>query len=273
MVFMIASKKGTLRIMDAHTYASLQHVPTVQADPQQHSLLHSIGLHLLPGVLILLFALIIGPIVIRAGLPPLLVPSLWVLFVLIPFELGFLFYQGKKRNGKLSLRGIVLYREKMPAKSYVLLIPPLLIWGVLAFLLISAQIEPYLMKTLFSWLPNWFFTLFTIGKRGEHSSSLLLMTILLYMLTNPAAAFVEELYFRGYLLPRLAAMRGRAPLINTVLFSLQHLFSPWQNLSRILAFLPIAYVVSWKKNIYISMIIHCTLDFVSALSLLFLLSR
>lgn len=31
-------------------------------------------------------------------------------FVLIPFELGYLLYQGKKRNGNLSLRGIVLYR-------------------------------------------------------------------------------------------------------------------------------------------------------------------
>lgn len=270
---MFATKNDTLRITDEHTKASLQHVSPVQANPPQHSLLYSIGLHLLPGVLILLFALIIGPIVSRAGLPLLLVPSLWVLFVLIPFELGYLLYQGKKRNGNLSLRGIVLYREPLPVKFYVLLIPPLLVWGVLAFLLISAPIEPYLIKTLFAWMPNWFFTLFTIGKGGTHSSTLLLITVLLYMLTNPAAAFVEELYFRGFLLPRIAYTKGWAPLINTVLFSLQHLFSPWQNLGRILAFLPIAYTVSWKKNIYVSIIIHCTLDFVSALSLLLLLYR
>lgn len=270
---MFTMKKDTLRMMDAHTNESLQQVPAELAELPRHSPLFSIVLHLLPGVLILLFALIIGPIVIRAGLPPLLIPSLWVLFALIPFELGYLFYQGKKRNGKLSLRGIVLYREPMPVKFYVLLVPLLMVWGVLVFLLISAPIEPHLMKTLFSWMPNWFFTLFTTGQGGAHSSSLLLMTVVLYMLTNPAAAFVEELYFRGFLLPRIAYMKGWSPLINTVLFSLQHLFSPWQNLSRILAFLPTAYTVYWKKNIYVSILVHCTLDFVSALSLLLLLYR
>lgn len=161
----------------------------------------------------------------------------------------------------------------MPVKSYVLLIPPLMIWGVLVFLLISAQIEPFLMKHLFSWMPDWFFTLFTRDVRGKSHSPLLLITVLLYMLINPAAAFVEELYFRGYLLPRLAVTKDWSPAISTVLFSLQHLFSPWQNLSRILAFLPVAYAVLWKKNIYVSTIVHCTLDFVSVLSLLFLLFR
>ena len=85
---------------------------------------------------------------------------------------------------------------------------------------------------------------------------------------HAAAAFVEELYFRGYLLPRIAYLRGWAPLINTVLFSFQHLFSPWGNLGRILAFLPIGYTVFWKKNIYIGIIVHCTLDLLEAVILL-----
>ena len=41
--------------------------------PRQHTLLQSVCLHLLPGVLILLFTLIVGPIVMRTGLPLLLV--------------------------------------------------------------------------------------------------------------------------------------------------------------------------------------------------------
>jgi uncharacterized protein len=248
-------------------------IQTASAGLQQYSLLQTIWLHMLPGVLILLFCLVVGPMVIRAGLPPLLVPSLWVLFVLIPFELGYLLFQGKKHNGRLSLRGIVLYREPMPARYYLLLLPPLLVWAIVAFEFVSAPIEPFFVKTLFFWVPSWFFSLFTISNAGGHGHTILLTSILLFMLTNPAAAFVEELYFRGYLLPRMAHLRGWAPLLNTVLFSLQHLFSPWQNLGRILAMLPMTYTIAWKKNIFIGIILHCTLDFLSAAFILLLLYR
>jgi membrane protease YdiL (CAAX protease family) len=44
---------------------------------------------------------------------------------------------------------------------------------------------------------------------------------------------VEEMYFRGYLLPRISRLGAWAPLVNTVLFSLYHLFTPWLNVGRI----------------------------------------
>ena len=34
-----------------------------------------------------------------------------------------------------------------------------------------------------------------------------------------------------------------APFINAILFSLYHFFTPWQNLTRIVALLPYIYVV------------------------------
>ena len=55
-------------------------------------------------------------------------------------------------------------------------------------------------------------------------------------------------------------MKGWAPLVNVLLFSLYHFFSPWQNITRILAFTPMAGVVRWKKNIYLSMCAHCLLN-------------
>jgi membrane protease YdiL (CAAX protease family) len=265
--------KDALRITDMQDVASFQGKHAAPAaHPPQHSLTHSVWLHLLPGVLIVLFALIVGPLVISAGLPLLLVPSLWVLCVLIPFEVGYLLYQGKKRNGRFSLRGIILYREPMPVKAYLLLIPPLIVWGVIAFL-ITQPTQSSLIKTLFFWMPSWFLSLFTVSNTGGHPQTVLLLAVLLYMFTNPAAAFVEELYFRGYLLPRMAYLRGWAPLLNTVLFSLQHLFSPWQNPGRILAFLPVAYTVAWKKNIVVAIITHCLLDALSASLLLVMLYR
>ena len=44
---------------------------------------------------------------------------------------------------------------------------------------------------------------------------------------------VEEMYFHGYLLPRISRLGAWAPLVNTVLFSLYHFFTPWLNVGRI----------------------------------------
>lgn len=79
------------------------------------------------------------------------------------------------------------------------------------------------------------------------------------------APFVEEVYFRGLLLPRMQNLGAKAPLASSVLFSLYHLISPYEIISRIIAFTPIAYF-AWKKDdIRISIISHCLVNFTGAL--------
>jgi len=45
--------------------------------------------------------------------------------------------------------------------------------------------------------------------------------------------------------------------MNAVLFSVYHFFTPSENVSRILALLPMVYAVWWKRNIRIGIILHC----------------
>lgn len=67
------------------------------------------------------------------------------------------------------------------------------------------------------------------------------------------APLVEELYFRGYLLPR---MKGRfAPLLHSFLFAAVHVFTPWMIITRTLGLLPLVFGVK-KKNIYVGIIVH-----------------
>src|SRR5437764_2682032 len=74
-------------------------------DLEQHSLGHSILLHLLPGAIITtLYFLTAGPTQ-AAGFPPLFALLICTLGVLSP-TLGHLLLEGKRRNGKLSLKGI-----------------------------------------------------------------------------------------------------------------------------------------------------------------------
>lgn len=103
----------------------------------RHSLSETISYHLLPGVGILAGYVLITPFVRNAGLPSAMSISLVVLLVLIPLELGILYWQGKKRNGKFSLEGIVLNREKTPALQFVLLTFAALFGAVLFFALLG----------------------------------------------------------------------------------------------------------------------------------------
>ena len=94
---------------------------------------------------------------------------------------------------------------------------------------------------------------------GDYTREAWLLTLVAYFLLNGfVGPIVEELYFRGYLLPRMAWMGRWAPLVNVSLFSLYHFWSPWQLPARILALAPTVYAVRWKENIYLGMVVHCT---------------
>src|SRR5687768_263743 len=88
--------------------------PTSAANSEQHSLPRSIALHLLPGILIGVAFFLIAPITQRNGLPALWALGIADLLVFLPFIYGLLFYESYKRNGRLSLNGVVLYRERIP---------------------------------------------------------------------------------------------------------------------------------------------------------------
>ena len=224
----------------------------------QHTIPQTILLHLLPGALITIAFILLGPWLKHNHLPPLLAFLIPILLILIPLELGLILYLGVRRNGRLSLEGIVLNREPLSLKDYIILAPALLFWSILVFMSLGG-FDLAILKSLFGWLPDWFqINQFTPANYGQ---PVLIVTFVLFLVLNGfAGPVVEELYFRGYLLPRIEYLKGWAPLVNVLLFSLYHFFSPWQNITRILAFLPWAYAVRWKKNIYLSMVAHWLLN-------------
>jgi membrane protease YdiL (CAAX protease family) len=225
---------------------------------QQHSLGRSIVLHLLPGFLILAFYIIAAKIVVRLGLPTNLALYIAVAIILIPFELGYLFHQGKKENGTFSLKNIVLFRKPIPWWQYIAFLLPCAVWIFLILVTLGPPINKFFIERIFYWIPGWFEL--NSGSPNDYSQSTLLLLWGFYFISNISGVFVEELYFRGYLLPRISRIGLWAPLINMVLFSLYHFFTPWENITRILAGLPCIYLVWWKKNIYLSIILHLSLN-------------
>ena len=230
----------------------------------RHSLSETISYHLLPGVGILAGYVLITPFVRNAGLPSAMSISLVVLLVLIPLELGILYWQGKKRNGKFSLEGIVLNREKTPALQFALLTFASLFGAVLFFALLGWLDKTLL--TLFAWLPNWFFI---NEELSVYSKTIQFVNWLgIFLITGILAPYVEELYFRGFLLPRMVWMKSWAPVAEAFLFALYHFWSPWQLVTRFLAVLPLVYIVNRKRDLRIGVAAHWLLNTIGSIELL-----
>jgi membrane protease YdiL (CAAX protease family) len=242
-------------------------------DIEQHSIGKSITLHLLPGVLGGAVYFLVAQPVQSLGYPTLLALILAIIAVLIPIEIGVLLYEGRKRNGKLSLNGIVLFRERIPVWQYLVLVPLIFILTGALFMIL-APLSSYLLDTFFSWIPE--SLIIDMGLSGAYTKSILVATYLLgFVFVTLAGPIVEELYFRGYLLPRMTRLKGWAPVLNSGLFALYHIWTPWMAVTRSIGLLPLIYTVQRKRNIYIGVVVHClanSLDIITGVSFILSLS-
>jgi len=240
--------------------------------PSSHTIWQSIGLHLIPGALITLFFYLATPALQKAGFPPMMGILLAILFILVPFELGYLLYESKKISGRFSLKEVIGDQQPVVWWQFVLITLGLIFWCGFFFVNMST-IDDYITRTFFSWLPSYFSFGLTPETASQYPAWSVRATVIAALILNGfAGPIVEEFYFRGYLLPRIPASRFWAPMINVLLFSLYHFFSPWQNITRILALIPMVYAVSWKRNIYLSMVTHCSINTIGMIGLLSLLA-
>jgi membrane protease YdiL (CAAX protease family) len=215
---------------------------------EKHSTAKSIVLHLFPGVMVGCFYFLALKPVAYMGYPSFFAQFLAFAFILVPLELGFLFVQGKKKTGRFTLRGIISYQQSIPWWQYFVWVPIIFVI-VGALMTLFKPVDLYLQKNLFFWMPD-----VNTGLDGTYSKTILIVTYSVFFLINVfLAPLVEELYFRGYLLPR---MKGKyAILFHSFLFAAIHVWSPWMIIARTVGFLPII-IGTTKKNIYVGMIVH-----------------
>jgi membrane protease YdiL (CAAX protease family) len=208
---------------------------------------------LLPGIPILFLAWFFSSPSIGINLSIYLAVLVAIVIGLVPTELGILKYIAWKNNKKI--KDMILFVNKTTIKKFILsiIIPLTLSVIVMAVL---PQYENKLWK-IFNFIPDWF----RMDKVNLREIDFLKFSIIIAIpLNGLIGTLVEELYFRGFLLPRMQVFGKFAPLINSILFSLYHFFSPWEIISRILGFVPIAYSVWINKNIKIGIIIHCLIN-------------
>ena len=238
---------------------------------KRHTFTQSIALHLLPGILCGAACSLIAQPIRNLGWPSIAALILAFAFVLTPFEVLYLLRQAKK-DGKSSLDGLILYRERLPFLQYLIWVPAVVIMSGL----VVAVLQPITEKTagLFAWLPE--ALRLDLGLSDEYSTQVLSITYVLFFIQGAIIGpIVEEYYFRGYLLPRMpSSLKGYAPLLHSALMALYHTWTPWLVIARTVGLLPLVYVVQRKKNIYVGMIAHCLLNTIDvATGVIFILNR
>jgi len=219
-----------------------------QDQTEEHSTIQSVILHLFPGILVGCFYFLARKPVTNLGFPSIFALYLAFALVLVPVELGFLLVQGKRKTGRFTLRGIISYRNPIPWWQY--LVGPIIIFTLVgAIFTVFKPVDAFLQERLFFWMPD-----LNSGLDGNYSRAILIVTYTMSLIFNVfLAPLVEELYFRGYLLPR---MQGRfAILLHSFLFAAIHVFTPWMMITRTLGLLPLVFGVK-KLNIYVGMIVH-----------------
>ena len=161
----------------------------------------------------------------------------------------------------------VAYRHPGKAADYIVM--PLLLficWGVLSIPMssISQYVETHLAIFLPSWATQEALIRSLIGVSHSQRSVTLGLAVILSGFVAPV---VEELYFRGFLLPRMEHWGWMAPVVNSLLFAIYHFYFPGNVPGIFVAFLPISYVAMLKKNWRIGAVVHSLINLWGVFSL------
>ena len=227
---------------------------------RQLSKTSAIVYHLYPGVLITLFFILVTPYFINNGLPPQLSMLVAIVMVVVPI-IYFHLYKAKQKEELNRIKDLFSHTQKLANRKIILYTLGLIVFAFLVYGLMQPLNEVITDKFLF-WLPDWY----QVRDFTGYSRNIIMLTLVLNLVLNGILAPVaEELYFRGYLLPRMETWGKVAPIVNAVLFSLYHFWQPQIYLTLIIALVPLSYL-TWKtKSLKLAIYAHCGLNIVGAI--------
>ena len=233
---------------------------------KKHTISQTILFHLCPGIIQLFVLILLIPPALHLGFPGSFADHLETFIALVPIQIGTLLFIAKKTTETCDILKLIPFQNKSKLPEYFIFLAVMIVWafGIDAVL---SPLEDGLRDGLFSFVPD------ALAGRDVDLSMFaknkLIISACLGILANGIVAPVtEELYFRGYLLPRIDASPFAAVLLNAILFSLYHFFSPWYFFSRLLMMIPLYYWVMKRKNIRFSLAAHIIANTYSSISVL-----
>ncbi|MFH1998808.1 MAG: CPBP family intramembrane glutamic endopeptidase [Planctomycetota bacterium] len=226
-----------------------------------------IALHLVPGLLFAGVFLVLSRIFIQNGLTAYLALLITIPACLVPVELGMILLFRAKSTEKRSLSEMIGYCRHGTAAEYVML--PFFLFLFCGALSIAVKpLSQYIETHLPAWLPAWATQEALVQGLVACSPAQRTITLgLAVLISGFVAPVVEEIYFRGFLLPRMERWGWAAPVVNALLFAAYHFYFPGNVPHIFVAFLPISYFVMVRKNWRIGLIVHSAFNLMGVFSL------
>lgn len=237
---------------------------TEQSQAQQHPLWLSVVLSLFPGVALGAFIVGTAPILREWGLDPVFALFGGIGLVLVPLEIGCLAVAARRTTGSWSPLDVTDYRQKLPPRRLLPMSIGLAVWFIFTLIAWISLLEGRVIERLPSWVPESILSFAQTSTGGDLPSAGVFAAFLVtaFVFNGLVGPVTEELYFRGYLLPRIDRYGVWAPVINTLLFSLYHVWTPWRWPQIAVGFLPLS-LAAWRtRSIYVSMIAHVIINVV-----------
>lgn len=173
------------------------------------------------------------------------------------FQVGYVLLHNKKHYGDYRISKSLGLRKKLGAKQLAIWTPILLV-AVMGLFAATQFIGVWLQDKAFFWLPGWY-PLETDYSMYSFNTQLATYAIM-FVIVGIVVPVAEELFFRGFLMPRMGwAGKWLVPL-NVVLFAAYHIWSPWQFVTRLIAMLPLYYVAYKKQSMTLAILVHCLLN-------------
>ncbi len=215
-------------------------------------------LQLVPGLVSLPVFAVLAWLLTSRGLPNMMALGLTILLVEVPVSWAIMRRRVRKETGgRFSLASAFPWHASVPWWQYPVIGLPVILFSTIMMLGVGPKIEHALLSRVFSWAPDWFVMSADPSMFTEMSQTVLLaMWGLSGVGMILVGGFTQELYSRGFLLPRTEQLGRWAPPLNAVVFSVFHLIAPWGWPAFFLLSLPWAYLVWWRRSIKIGLFCH-----------------
>jgi hypothetical protein len=164
----------------------------------------------------------------------------------------------QETGGRFSFADAFPWRRKVRPWVYLLIGLPVIGLSTALMLGLLRPLSDLLLQTFFTWLPGWLVLDFSPEEVAHLPRSVMLamwaMSVVVFTLIG---GFTQELYARGFLLPRIAHMGPlTAPTWNAAACAVLHLAAPWNWPSFFLASLIWAVLVWQTRSVKIGLFAH-----------------
>ena len=236
---------------------------------EQLSLGRASLLQVAPGLPTLMAYAVFAALLVPRGWPNVVALMLAILVAEVPVSWAIMVRQVRKETGgRFALLHAFPWRRRVQLWVYLLVGLPLVLFSMIMIAGGGASVDQALLAGPFNWVPEWFAMrpdpeMFTVLPRGR----LLVVWALMPVSFVLVGGVTQELYSRGFLLPRMEAMGAAAPALNAALFAVFHLVAPYSWPTFFLMTLPWAYAVWWRRSVRIGLFIHIGMLFLQWLML------